>query len=159
MLLELLFVCAMAPSPWGGLITNSLGNKCQLLLCPPAPGGCQVDLIKDLQGCPVTCDYTCGAPWCRLRPCNLICHHGYMEDAMGCSMCQCQCSDTWCQSDCPSGYMKDSNNCPTCACLPQPRGCSLWSACQFGFCPDSCKCQPDCFDAYPLPDNPQTLAL
>ncbi|BFZ10298.1 hypothetical protein BsWGS_13337 [Bradybaena similaris] len=174
MILMLVVVFALAIRAQSDLFRNSLSFKCQPLRCPVAPGGCQLDVIKDLQGCPVTCDYTCGAPWCGLRPCNLICNHGYRRDAAGCGTCQCACSPSpHCPSDCPGGYLRDSNDCPTCDCLPHTQhqhgyntaptqhqyGCHTWVTCRLGYCPDSCKCQPDCFDAYPLPDNPVVLAL
>ncbi|CAG5129428.1 unnamed protein product [Candidula unifasciata] len=129
---------------------NDYPVKCSIQQCPAPPYGCRTYIVKDASGCPTGCDYACGTPWCGPRPCTRLCVQGYCKDIGHHKICDTQC---------PSGYVLDSKGCSVCQCKLEFPSCLAVLKCSQGLCPDSCMCQPDCFDKFPLPDNPNVFAL
>ncbi|BFZ24705.1 hypothetical protein BsWGS_27744 [Bradybaena similaris] len=163
MLGEVILLISVICSTLGGVFFNALEFpvKCSILRCGAAPYGCRAYVTTDERGCHTGCDYACGAPWCGLRPCTRLCVHGYVQDALGCNTCTCKdiCQHKLCDTHCPAGHALDSNGCSVCQCKLQFPSCLAILKCYQGLCPDSCKCQPDCYDSFPLPDNPIVFAL
>ncbi|KAH9515212.1 hypothetical protein Btru_019568 [Bulinus truncatus] len=100
-------------------IINALThNRCEKSTCADPPQGCVAYATKNELNCPITCTYSCGAPWCLARTCVEYCPGGYIKDNMGCNTCDCRppCDQRRCWLPCPSGHLRDKSGCKTCAC-------------------------------------------